>query len=126
MVILVTGKPGAGKTTHAKKLADELLVNGHAVALFDGDAIRQQNDDRDFSFKGRENHLLGIAIQVRQLQEHRPETVCIVAVVAPRTEWRDMMRAKWKTSRLVYLPGGSLWAGTDYEVPLEREFHVYS
>ena len=121
MIILVTGKPGSGKTYYARTLCEELMREGRRVYVFDGDEVRKANNNNDFSDEGRLSHLIIIAKAAKFLEKFADVDV-IIAVVAPKKEWRDIMRSFWKKSRLVHLPGGSLWPGTSYERPMEDEF----
>ena len=96
------------------------MSEGVSVVVLDGDKVRQANNDRDFTDEGRRRHLEKISKAAQVFEE--TGKVCIVAAVSPRREWRDMMRAMWCESRLVYLPGGSLWPGTTYERPEDDEY----
>jgi adenylylsulfate kinase-like enzyme len=120
MVILITGKPHSGKSHMAFHLAQELRAEGKMVRILDGDVFRYQTGNQDFTDAGRIRNLQGLAKAAAEGEW--PGHVVIVAAVAPKKEWRDMMRAQWKESRLVYLPGGYLWPGTEYERPDESEF----
>ena len=120
MVIFVTGKAGAGKTTYASRLAEELLAAGHKVRMLDGDDIRKVNKDQDFSDAGRQTHLLNMARNAGHSE--RLGFTVIVAAIAPKAAWRREMRAAWQESTMVYLPGGTLWEGTEYERPEFDEF----
>jgi len=120
MVLLITGKPGSGKTHYAFSLAQELRDEGKLVRVLDGDAVRLSNNDNDYSDDGRRNHLMRMATLAAKTEE--ADVIVIIAAVSPKREWRDMIRAQCKQSRLVYLPGGSLWANTTYERPDESEF----
>ncbi len=91
--------------------------------VLDGDEIRDETNNRDFTDHGRRSHLIKMAELAAKLESQ--DIVAIVACVAPRKEWRDMMRAMWISSRLVYIPGGELWHGTKYESPTMGEFDVY-
>lgn len=121
MVILITGKPSSGKSTMAFHLAQELRAEGKMVRILDSDVFRHQTGNQDFTDAGRFRNLHGLA-EMAALAEKTGFAV-IVAAVAPKREWRNAMRAQWQPgSRLVYLPGGSLWPGTEYERPDESEF----
>ena len=45
----------------------------------------------------------------------------IIALVSPKKAWRQEARAIFKESKLIYVPGGTLWKGTTYEEPDEEE-----
>lgn len=120
MVILVTGKQGAGKTTYAMRLAHEFMTNGRSVILLDSDRIRQLDGNRDFSDEGRKQHLERLAKAAQSAEQ--AGAFCIVAAIAPRREWRWMMRSYWRNCRFVYIPGGTMWPGTKYEEPTDDEF----
>ena len=123
MVILICGKKDAGKTTHARRLAAEYGAAGQAAMVLDGDEIRYETNNRDFTDLGRRSHLIKMAELAAKLESQ--DIVAIVACMAPKKEWRDMMRSMWTASRLVYVPGGELWQGTKYESPIIGEFDVY-
>ena len=124
MVILITGKKGSGKSHYAQALAKELTDVGIPVATFDGDALRSETGNKDFTDKGRIQNLVRAATLARQ-REYEGDVV-ILSFIAPRKEWRNMMRGFWDKSRLVYMPGGTLWEGTTYETPSDEEFEIYS
>lgn len=116
MVILITGKQGAGKTTYAKRLAEEMMLERNGAVIFlDSDRIRQLDGNNDFSDDGRYNHLKRLALAARSAES--AGATCIVAAIAPKKEWRNMMREFWQESKVVYIPGGTMWPGTVYERP---------
>lgn len=123
IVILICGKSGAGKTFHAKRLAEELRSSGMMVQILDGDAFRGMMGNKDFSGVGRYKNLKAMS-ETAQMIEANGRTA-IVACMAPMKSLREMMRSYWAESRLVYLPGGTLWDGTEYETPDTGEFDVY-
>jgi adenylylsulfate kinase-like enzyme len=118
VVYLVTGKQGAGKSRWAKEFAAEKCMSGASVLLLDADTVRLYFKN-DFSDAGRENNLRTIAY-IAAIAE-KSGLLVIVAAIAPKRVWRDMMRQYWEDSRVVYLPGGRLWEGTTYESPNEEE-----
>lgn len=121
MVILVTGKAGAGKSFYASWLASEMKSSDKPVKLIDGDIWREQTNNQDFTDTGRLENLLSAAGQAK-LYEDQGFTV-VMAFICPKKKWRVQMRSMWRVSRLVYIPGGLLWEGTEYEVPDEDEFY---
>ena len=119
MVYLITGKSGAGKTHYAHAMAQDLLDKKISVQVIDGDAFRLEIGNQDYSNSGRLKNLMAAARQAQHSE--RMGNVVIMAFIAPKKEWRDAMRDFWVDSRVIYLPGGSLWEGTEYEQPNEGE-----
>ena len=119
MVYLITGKAGSGKTTYATRLMAELTVAGHKTWMLDGDWLRASTANDDFSDTGREKNLKRAA--GRAAQREKNGYIVVLAFVAPKKEWRQMMRRMWQASHLVYMPGGILWQGTTYETPDKEE-----
>lgn len=115
MVFLITGKAGAGKTTYGKRLSKDLEGCGYETEVVDADIIREITDNEDFSDSGRIKNLKTIA-EIGRNKENE-EKIVIISVIAPYKEWRDMMRTYWNKSFLVFIPGGYLWEGTEYETP---------
>jgi len=115
MVILITGKAGAGKTHYSKELAKELIDQGEKVVVLDGDELRDQTGNKDFTDKGREENLRKAADLAAEFERDGFTVIC--AFIAPTAKFRYMMRKYWKKSRVIYIPGGTLWEGTSYETP---------
>ena len=118
MVIWITGKADAGKTTLAYEIHQALPV---ASIVLDGDEIRDIIES-DFSDVGRKKNILTIA-KLAALYE-KQNLVPIVALVSPKKEWRDEARKLFKKSRLIYVQGGMLWEDTQYEQPDVNEADV--
>lgn len=125
MVILITGKKDSGKTTYGERLSTELRDEGISVAMIDGDKYRAEKGTtgkEHFTDEARVKNLMGAAHLAAQLEAEGK--VVIVAFVAPKKGWRDRMRLCWKVSRVVYVPGGTLWAGTTYDRPDDDEINI--
>ena len=122
MVILITGKAGAGKTHYASELKKELIQEGLGVICIDGDDLRVKDRNEDFSDQGRILNLTHAAELAKRYEMQGNIVVC--SFIAPKREWRDMMRSYWKESILVYMPGGHLWEGTEYERPSYDELKI--
>ena len=125
MVILITGKAGAGKTHWAMEWINEqkskTAMARPTVAWIDGDQFRAENNNRDFSEEGRFNNLQQAAKKAAKIEEQGMVVVC--SFIAPTKELREMMRGHWRESVLIYIPGGTLWEGTTYETPEWDEFN---
>lgn len=119
MVVLITGKAGAGKTTYGTRYASELEKRGERTKLLDGDAVRHLCKNADYSHEGRTKNLQTIA-KMASVFEGQGYTV-LVSAVSPTKKLREMMRTHWSKHRTVYIPGGRLWPGTSYEMPDESE-----
>ena len=119
MVYLITGKAGAGKTHYSKAFAKELEGEGYKVIVIDGDEFRDKKKNQDFTDAGRIKNLIDAAILAKEFEEQKH--IVLMSFIAPKKEWRDMMREYWQESKVIYLPGGTLWPGTTYDRPKEDE-----
>ena len=121
MVIWITGKANAGKTTLAYKIHKLLPTSS---IILDGDEIREIIKS-DFTDEGRKNNILTIA-KLAALSE-KQGLIAIVALVSPKKEWRDEARSLFKNSILIHVKGGKLWENTIYEQPdIEEADITYS
>jgi len=115
MLFLITGKAGAGKTHYSNQLAKELKDAGKKVFVLDGDVFRAQMKNDDFTDEGRIANLEEAAkIGTKKEEEGY---IVIMAFIAPMQKWRDVICSYFKEYRVIYIPGGKLWEGTEYEVP---------
>jgi adenylylsulfate kinase-like enzyme len=94
-----------------------------SVSWVDGDVFRKETGNQDFSYQGRKRNLKDAAIRAAKLEENGNLVVC--SFVAPKKRWRRMMRKYWKESLVVYIPGGTLWEGTTYEIPDLKELTIW-
>lgn len=117
MVIWITGKAKAGKTTMAEAL--QKVMPGSLI--LDGDAVRQQFPTT-FDEAGRRENILRIA-KMAGIAEKQGIPV-IVACVSPKREWREEARKMFRQSILIYVPGGILWPNTEYEEPTPDELRM--
>lgn len=118
MIYLITGKKDSGKTHYAETYAKELRLEGKLVKVIDGDVFRADTRNNDFSDAGRFKNLTDAALLAQQYE--RNGFIVFLSFVSPKQEWREMMQKYWKESKVVYMPGGTLWPGTQYERPVNQ------
>lgn len=127
MIYWITGRAGSGKTTLAKKMMADMknasvpafvLNQYEKMVLLDGDDVRKWFP-AGYSDEERHAHIMRVA-RFAALLEDQGFTV-FIALVSPKKEWRMEARSLFQKSRLIYLPGGTLWPGTTYEEPDEEE-----
>jgi len=110
MVIWITGLGTSGKTTMAKRLCSVIPRS----VLLDGDEFRRRFE-ADFSDDGRRQNIMRIGQIAAMLEEQG--MVPIVACVSPTVEFRNEARALFKESVLIYMPGGTQWEDSKYDIP---------
>lgn len=86
MRILVCGLPGAGKTTFAKKLVAQL---GNEAVHLNGDELRKQFNDWDFSPEGRQRQAERMAAEAQKAEDAGRVAVC--DFVCPTEEYRRIV-----------------------------------
>ena len=99
-------------------MAEEFKAKGKSVLILDGDEIRKLFPT-GYSDTERRTHILNIA-KIASIAENQG-IIVIIALVSPKISWRTEARALFKESKLIYLPEGTLWHGTEYEEPTEDE-----
>jgi adenylyl-sulfate kinase len=92
VTIWFTGLSGAGKSTIAEALRDELKKRGRFVEIMDGDEVRENlSKGLDFSKEGRDTNIRRIGFVCNLLS--RNGVVAIGAAISPYREIRDEVRA---------------------------------
>lgn len=86
-IIWLTGLPCSGKTTIAKKLANQI-----GAEVLDGDDIRKFMRNKDFSPEGRKNNMLSVAEIAYRFSKYTP---VIVSLVSPIKSVRDEIEKKY-------------------------------
>jgi len=114
MVIWITGRAGAGKTTLARKLQAQM----NSCLVCDGEEMRHEHP-ASFDDEGRRANIMRLAKEAAGAEANGG--MAIVACVSPKRIWRDEARALFEESVLIYIPGGTLWEGTTYEEPTGDE-----
>jgi adenylylsulfate kinase len=91
LILWLTGLSGAGKTTIASSVAQELRSRGCRVELLDGDVVRTHlSQGLGFSKEDRDTNVRRIGFVANLLS--RNGVVAIVAVISPYREIRDELR----------------------------------
>jgi adenylylsulfate kinase-like enzyme len=124
MLIFVTGKPKAGKTTLGR-LLKTIIPNS---VLLDGDELREIYDYNSYTLEGREKWMKSVGKQALnlELQGYNP----IIALVSPLSNVRKEILSWFTNPFLIYVDGDDshMWAGSTYEIPDKSEcknFFIY-
>jgi adenylylsulfate kinase len=88
-VLWLTGLSGAGKTTIATAVFDELVRRGVPVELLDGDAVRRWSP-AGFTRADRDGHVRRVGYVASRLEHHGVTVVC--ALISPYAEARNDVR----------------------------------
>ncbi len=87
-----TGLSGAGKTTLANIVQEQLLARGYKVETLDGDIVRTHlSKGLGFSRADRDTNILRIGFVAKLLT--RNEVVVLVSAISPYRVTRDQVRA---------------------------------
>jgi len=85
--ILIMGLPGAGKTTLAEALINQLLRESRSVFWLNADDVRRSYNDWDFSEEGR----IRQSERMRDFANERSEEFVICDFVAPLPKMREIV-----------------------------------
>lgn len=92
LTVLFTGLSGAGKTTTATALVEQLRAAGRSVTLIDGDAVRQRlAPGLGFARADRVAQIRRVASMAAEIAARGEIAVC--AVIAPYAVMREELRA---------------------------------
>jgi uridine kinase len=125
MVIWITGKAGAGKTTLALRMQTKMRCKNIFTVVIDGDRIRELQDvDLGYHDEGRQKNITFAANLAKMVEDQ--QLIAIVSMVSPKRVWRDEARKLFESSQLIYVEGGSIWEGSEYETPtLDEADFIY-
>jgi adenylyl-sulfate kinase len=101
-VVWLTGLPGSGKTTIARRLEPELRRLGWRVEVLDGDEVRQNlSKGLGFSREDRETHLKRVTYVAKLLS--RNGVAVIAAFISPYRNIREYARKETANFVEVYV-----------------------
>ena len=90
MVIWFTGLSGAGKTTVADLVGDDLQKRGYKIERLDGDLIRKVFPQTGFTREERNEHVKRVGFLASRLEQHG--VIALVSLISPYAESRDFVR----------------------------------
>ncbi len=100
--VWLTGLSGAGKTTIALAIAEQLRAAGHEVEVLDGDELRRGlSAGLGFSHADRDTHVRRVGFVAELLARHG--VVALVPVIAPYAATREEVRAQHDAHGTGYL-----------------------
>jgi adenylylsulfate kinase len=98
----LTGLSGAGKTTIADAVAQQLRAAGREVEVLDGDELRRGlSAGLGFSREDRDTHVRRVGLVAELLARHG--VVALVPVIAPYAATRDEVRTRHDVCGTGYL-----------------------
>lgn len=90
MIVWFTGQPGSGKSTLANALATELRDRGHRVLRIDGEELRRETGNADFSEAGRIRNVR--AGQQRAVDMVARGFIVVASFVSPHRSIREQLK----------------------------------
>lgn len=117
MKILITGLPGAGKTTFAIELQKHL---GKSTTRLNADEVRARFNDWDFSLEGRERQ----ARRMLELSDNSKTDYVICDFVAPTNQIRELFNADYVIWLDTILEGSFEDTNKIFEEPTHYDFRI--
>ncbi len=122
MIIWLTGQPGSGKTTLAKKLVKHLIQKKIAVINIDGDDLREVLINKDYSKNGRIKNIKA-AQNIAQFLSNK-DFIVIVSLVAPFIDVREEFKSRCNVFEIYLetneLRGREHFFSNDYVKPAQN------
>ena len=122
MIYWFTGQPGAGKTTLALALKNELAARGHVTVHLDGDLLRIVTANQDFSTAGRMKNIR--AAQALAEKIHADGAWVVAAFVSPFRALREEFKQRPEVLEIYVHTtekrGREKFFAETYEPPLEN------
>lgn len=114
-ILWFTGLSGAGKTTIASIVVDQLQARGLRVEALDGDVVRTHlSKGLGFSREDRDTNILRIGFVSSLLARHG--VIAIASAISPYRSTRDQVREMVGASNFV-----EIYVATPLEVCIERD-----
>jgi adenylylsulfate kinase len=131
LIIWLTGQPGSGKTTLAKRfIVDKLIwfmrIQPFKIMHIDGDVLRELTNNKDYSEQGRRKNIK-FATDMARFLDNQHFTV-VVSLVAPYRGQREQLKMERNVAEF-YLHttktrGKEHYFVHEYEQPLKNFTHI--